>query len=144
MDKVTKTLDKWADTFQDFLKKTCPCLHRLLFSRKSEYKYLKIIFGFIYGLLLGLGFYELILIDLNFTENAAFFVGGIISLMLGFGIAFSSQIRCIALLSIPAFGGKAGRGVLKALVLAFIISGPIANLTSNGKEVASMEGQISF
>lgn len=73
--------------------------------------------------------------DLNFTVYAAFMVEGIICLMLGLGIAFSSQIRCIALLSIPAFCGKAGRGVLKALVLAYIISGPIANLTNNGKEV---------
>lgn len=117
------------------LRKPCSPFRRLLFSRKQEYRTLKIIFGFIYGLLLGLGFYELILVDLNFTENAAFLVGGIICVMLGFGIAFSSQIRCISLLSIPSFCGKAGRGVLKALVLAYIISGPISNLTDNGKEV---------
>lgn len=135
MSNEPKRCDQWAESCCNVLKKGCPCCYKLLFSRKSEYKPLKIIFGFLYGLLLGLGFYELILVDLNFTENAAFIVGGTICLMLGLGIAFSSQIRCIALLSIPAFSGKAGRGVLKALVLAYIISGPIGNLTNNGKEV---------
>lgn len=118
------------------LRKYFPCIYYLLISKKNEHKKLKITIGFIYGLLLGLGFYELILVDLNFTEFAAFAVGGVICLMLGFGIAFSSQIRCISMLAIPSFSGKAGRGVLKALVLAYIISGPIQNLTNNGKEVA--------
>lgn len=135
MSKLATTCEKWGESIQNLMIKSCPFCHRLLFSRKSQYKSLKIFFGFLYGLLLGLGFYELILVDLNFTENAAFLVGGVICLMLAFGIAFSSQIRCISLLSMPAFGGKAGRGVLKALVLAYIISGPIANLTNNGKEV---------
>lgn len=135
MSKLATSCEKWGESLLNLMNKSCPCCYHLMFSRKNEYKSLKITFGFLYGLLLGLGFYELILVDLNFTENAAFLVGGIICLMLGLGIAFSSQIRCISMLSIPAFGGKAGRGVLKALVLAYIISGPIANLTSNGKEV---------
>lgn len=118
------------------LQRYSPCLYYLLLSKKNEHKKLKIILGFIYGFLLGLGFYELIIVDLNFTENAALLVGGIICFMLAFGIAFSSQIRCISMLAIPSFSGKAGRGVLKALVLAYIISGPIQNLTNNGKEVA--------
>lgn len=135
MSKIASTCEKWGESLSNLTKKCSPCCHKLFLSRKSEYKAPKIIFGFLYGLLLGLGFYELILVDLDFTENAAFLVGGLICLMLGFGIAFSSQIRCISMLAIPAFGGKAGRGVLKALVLAYIIAGPIANLTSNGKEV---------
>lgn len=135
MSKLARSCDKCLESCFNLISKACPFCHHLLFSRKNEYRPLKIIFGFLYGVLLGFGFYELILVDLNFTEDAAFIVGGIICLMLGLGIALSSQIRCISLLSIPAFCGKAGRGVLKALVLAYIISGPIANLTSNGKEV---------
>ncbi|KAK5645220.1 hypothetical protein RI129_006520 [Pyrocoelia pectoralis] len=107
------------------------------FIRSSKNKYVpkKRAAGFICGLMLGLAFYELILVDLNFTENAAFIVGGIITLMLSTGIALSSQIRCITLLSFPTFSGRAGRGVLKAMVLAYIISGPIQNLSNNGYEV---------
>lgn len=47
----------------------------------------------------------------------------------------SSQVRCVCLLTIPAFLGRAGRSVLKALVLGYVIAGPIFNLTYNGKEV---------
>lgn len=121
---------------EETIQKHCPVIHNLFFSKKTEHKLLKRCVGFMYGLLLGLGFYELILVDLNFTEYAGLAVGSIICLMLALGIAFSSQIRCISMLAIPSFGGKAGRGVLKAVVLAYIISGPIQNLTSNGKEVA--------
>lgn len=135
MTKLVQRCEICCASFCGRLEESRSPIYRLLFSRKNEYKALKITFGFIYGLLLGLGFYELILVDLNFTENAALLVGGIICLMLGFGIAFSSQIRCISLLAIPSFCGKAGRGILKALVLAYIISGPISNLTNNGKEV---------
>ena len=116
-------------------------LFRQLFtSSKDEYKAHKRVAGFLYGLLLGIGFYELILVDLNFTENVAYFVGSFVCLLLGFGVAFSSQIRCISLLSLANFGGKAGRSVLKALVFAYIISGPVENLTGNGKEIVRVFG----
>lgn len=95
--------------------KYCPPLYYILCTEKNEYKVLKIIIGFLCGIILGLAFYELILVDLNFTENAAFIVGGIICLLLAFGIAFSSQIRCITLLSFPSLAGKAGRGKYRIL-----------------------------
>lgn len=131
---VQKCFDNIQHVYEKILK-YCPPLYHILYSKKGEYTKLKIIIGFFYGLFLGLAFYELIIVDLDFTENVGLIVGGTIALMLACGIATSSQIRCIALLAIPSFGGKAGRGVLKALVLAFIISGPIENLTNNGKEV---------
>ncbi|XP_022909836.1 protein sneaky [Onthophagus taurus] len=129
-----------VDTRANRLERKFRCIHKLFQSEKDEHVALKRVCGFIYGVLLGLGFYELILVDLNFTENAAYLVGGVICLMLGFGIAFSSQIRCISLLSIPNFVGRSGRSVLKALVFAYIISGPIHNLTENGKEVVRVFG----
>lgn len=45
------------------------------------------------------------------------------------------QIRCICLLTVPGFFSGAGRSVLKAMVLGYIIAGPIFNLTYNAKEV---------
>lgn len=74
---------------------------------------MKVICGFLYGLLLALLFYEMILIDLEFTPLATVIVGAIISSMIAFGVAFSMQIRCIALLSFPMFGGQTGRSVLR-------------------------------
>ncbi|KAK2574984.1 hypothetical protein KPH14_008745 [Odynerus spinipes] len=51
------------------------------------------------------------------------------------GCAASIQIRCICILTIPAFFGRSGRSVLRALVLGYIIAGPVFNLTYNAKEV---------
>ncbi|XP_026471869.1 E3 ubiquitin-protein ligase DCST1 [Ctenocephalides felis] len=54
---------------------------------------------------------------------------------MSFGNAHSIQIRCICLLSFLSFCGNSGRTVLKTLVLAYVISGPIQNLATNAKEV---------
>lgn len=129
-----KTAGKYLTDIRKFLKKV-PLLYKLFCTGKHEHKTLKRIAGFIYGIVLGVLFYKFILVDLDFTEDAAFFVTLIICLMLANGIAFSSQIRCITCLTFPSFGGKVGRSVLKAMVVAFIISGPVENLANNGKEV---------
>ncbi|XP_017773927.1 PREDICTED: DC-STAMP domain-containing protein 1 [Nicrophorus vespilloides] len=114
---------------------------KVLFHSKSyEHVKLKRTVGFFYGMLLGFMFYELILVDLDFTEFSSFVMGLIITLMLSFGIAFSTQIRCISMLAMPNFGGQAGRGVLKSLVFAYLLSGPVENLTINGKEVVRVFG----
>ncbi|KAK4875676.1 hypothetical protein RN001_012098 [Aquatica leii] len=116
-------------------KRTLIFLRKLCYGDDDYYVELKRALGFVYGLLLGLAFYELILVDLNFVGNVSLLAGSVISLMLAFGIAFSSQIRCITMLSLPMFGGRAGRGVLKTVVLTYIISGPLQNLSNNGLEV---------
>ncbi|GBP35587.1 E3 ubiquitin-protein ligase DCST1 [Eumeta japonica] len=62
----------------------------------------------------------------------------------GIGNAVSIQVRCISLLTVPMYCGKAGRGILKVLVLTFVIAGsviitasnsPIANMGMNAREV---------
>ncbi|KAJ8920140.1 hypothetical protein NQ315_011799 [Exocentrus adspersus] len=129
-----KRTDKHATALRKLLKKL-PLLHQLFCTEKHQHKCLKRVAGFAYGVFLGVLFHNFILVDLDFTEDAAFFVGSFICLMLGFGYAFSSQIRCITCLTFPNFGGRVGRSVLKALVVAFIIAGPVENLANNGKEV---------
>lgn len=135
MTRFSEKCDNFSDFVKEFLEKQCTFFFKLFCSGKEENTALKIAVGFLYGFLLGLAFYELILVDLNFTENAAYVVGGIISAMLTCGITISSHVRCITLLSVPIFGGRAGRGVLKAIVFAYIIAGPIENLSNNGREV---------
>ncbi|RZC37622.1 DC STAMP domain containing protein, partial [Asbolus verrucosus] len=121
-------------TFKHKLKRSSLILYKVFFS-KNDHRILKKIFSFLFGVLLGVGFYHLILVDLNFTEGASLLMGAVMCLLLGFGNAFSSQIRCITLLTLPSFGGKVGRGVIKTFVVAFILSGPVENITNNGKEV---------
>ncbi|CAH4030336.1 unnamed protein product [Pieris brassicae] len=62
-------------------------------------------------------------------------LGIIISVCLGIGNTISIQIRCISVLLLPMYCGKAGRGILKAFVLAYVVAGPITNMAFNAKEV---------
>ncbi|XP_063830958.1 protein sneaky-like [Ostrinia nubilalis] len=56
-------------------------------------------------------------------------------LVLGIGNLVCEQLRCISLLTLPMYCGKPGRGVLKAVVLTYVIAGPITNMGLNAKEV---------
>ncbi|KPJ09568.1 DC-STAMP domain-containing protein 1 [Papilio machaon] len=56
-------------------------------------------------------------------------------------------MRCISLLMLPMYCGKAGRGVLKAVVLTYVIAGPITNMGYNAKEVVRVfacSAQLSY
>ncbi|XP_060528323.1 protein sneaky [Cylas formicarius] len=119
---------------QGFCRKLPP-LYRLFCTPEKENRILKCVTGLISGFLLGIIFYRYVLSELSFTEEIAFGLSLSICVLLACGIAFSTQVRCITLLTFPIFGGKVGRGILKALVLTFIISGPIENMANNGREV---------
>lgn len=41
----------------------------------------------------------------------------------GLGNAVAIQVRCISLLLFPMYCGKPGRGVLKAVVLTYVVAG---------------------
>lgn len=123
-----------CNLFETKLKRSSHTLHNVIYSKKKN-PCLKALFSFIFGVILGIGFYYLILVDLNFAEGASFCMGVLMCLFLGIGNASSAQIRCITLLTLPTFSGKIGRGVIKAFALAFILSGPVENMSNNGKEV---------
>ncbi|XP_049876714.1 protein sneaky [Pectinophora gossypiella] len=70
-----------------------------------------------------------------------------LSLILAIGNASCRQLRCISMLAIPMYCGKPGRGVLKAVVLTYVIAGPITNLGLNAREVVrvfSCSTQLSY
>ncbi|XP_071447945.1 protein sneaky [Hetaerina americana] len=106
-----------------------------LFDCCSKFRIVKIFVGFKFGVLLGVGIHELVLADLDFGDSWSAWIGLILCLLLGVGNAVSAQIQCISLLTLPSICGRAGRSALKALVLTFILAGPIKNLTTNAHEV---------
>ncbi|XP_044013553.1 protein sneaky, partial [Aphidius gifuensis] len=115
--------------------KLCPKLYHICFDPIGEHKKIRSLFGFFLGLILSIIFYITIIIDLEFDKYTTLVLGGIVIIMLSIGCASSIQVRCISILTIPVFFGRAGRAMLKALVLGYVIAGPIFNLTYNGKEV---------
>lgn len=56
-------------------------------------------------------------------------------IFLGCGHAFSKQMRCMSSLCLMGFLGKAGRRMLKAIVLSCVLTGPINNISLNAREV---------
>lgn len=98
------------------INKLCPCFWKVCFGREDENKVSRTICSFLYGLLLGLLFYELILMDLDIPPLYTVIIGTVIAGMISVGIAVSRQIRCIALLSFPTLGGRAGRSMLRVSI----------------------------
>ncbi|KAG8228538.1 hypothetical protein J437_LFUL008995 [Ladona fulva] len=82
--------------------------------------------------------FELVLVDLEFESNVSFWLGLTVCLILAVGNAFSIQILCISFLTLPSICGRAGRSALKALIITFILAGPIKNLSINAWEVIDM------
>ncbi|KAJ9586230.1 hypothetical protein L9F63_020139, partial [Diploptera punctata] len=115
--------------------KVLKCVCPLLYSRPDEYRILKLFAGFFYGIILGLALYELILVDLSFTPLTCYVLGGSLCLIISIGTAVSMQARCISLLAVFSFCGKAGQGVLKGIILAYVIAGPITNIIMNTQQV---------
>ncbi|XP_045777917.1 protein sneaky isoform X1 [Maniola jurtina] len=105
-----------------------------MFSNCYEKKLVKSLLGFLAGFALGQCYYILFLKDISFLGDG-YFIGLILSILLGVCNAVSIQVQCISLLLLPMYCGKAGRGVLKAVVLTYVVAGPITNMGLNAKEV---------
>jgi len=73
--------------------------------------------------------------DSGFGAELQVILGLAMCVFLGVGNGASTAFRCWALLSVPSFFGKAGRHVLRALVLTLLIAGPLGNMGANGREV---------
>ncbi|XP_012231524.1 protein sneaky [Linepithema humile] len=123
---------------RDFLKyylKKCPTLFHICYDPIGTHRKARTFIGFLFGLVAAVVLYEGIIVDLQFDAYTSISLGAILVVMLSIGCASSIQVRCICLLTIPTFLGRSGRNVLRALVLGYVIAGPIFNLTYNGKEV---------
>ncbi|XP_011163830.1 protein sneaky [Solenopsis invicta] len=123
---------------RDFLKyylKKCPSLFHICYDPIGTHRKARAFIGFLFGFVAAVVLYEGIIVDLQFDTYTSISLGAILVAMLSIGCASSIQVRCICLLTIPTFLGRSGRNVLRALVLGYVIAGPIFNLTYNGKEV---------
>uniref|UniRef100_A0A182N7W5 Dendritic cell-specific transmembrane protein-like domain-containing protein n=1 Tax=Anopheles dirus TaxID=7168 RepID=A0A182N7W5_9DIPT len=118
------------------LQRNYPTPYQLLVGRKRNDLLLpRVILLALYGLLVGALFYRLVLVNLDLPDAVLFYLGLAVALALGFGCAFSTQVRCVCALCWMGFFGKAGRNLLKTVTLTLILLGPIENMTLNGKEV---------
>ncbi|XP_035791120.1 protein sneaky-like isoform X2 [Anopheles albimanus] len=125
-------LDLWAS-----FRRIFPVPYQLLIGAKTrEHLVLRVLLLTLYGLLLGILFHQLVLVNLDLPATVKFYIGLAVALALGLGCALSLQVRCIGTLCLTGFLGRAGRNVLKTLTITLVLAGPIGNMVLNGKEVA--------
>lgn len=114
-----------------------PFLNDLIHNSPSEHKHVKRLILFIYGAFVGLIFYHSIDF-IGLPKRYHKILVGITCMTCGNICMMSIQFRCISILvCIEAFG-KTGRNLIKTLIIALVISGPIHNIIENSKEVVQV------
>lgn len=115
--------------------KRFPSLKNLIYDSETHYFLRKLVL-FIFGILVGWMLYGLVLLPITLIPQKLLIYFGAVSVtLLGLGCAFSIQVRCISILILLGFCGKAGRSVLRTIIFTFILVGPIDNIIVNTKEV---------
>ncbi|XP_021204373.1 protein sneaky [Bombyx mori] len=134
------TLLGFIKACSDKIFQYCPFLQKVIFSKPNEYKILKHILSFFSGFVVGQVYYVYLLKNCFFNETLGLAFALMLSTVIGICCATSCQVRCVLLLCVPMYCGKVGRGVLKAIILTYIVAGPITNMGLNAKEVVRVFG----
>lgn len=107
--------------------------HEIIYGTSSSFA--KKFIAFVYGLFIGLIFYYSIIRFIGFSGKYSHFVILITCVSSAFLCLFSTQFCCISVLMWLSALGKAGRSLIKTIIIALVLSGPIHNIVSNTKEV---------
>ena len=114
-------------------------------SKPSKYRSLKAALGFLSGLLFVTSLFVLFYFsrylfekreEVESPDNWNYIVGALFAFLLAVGLTLSVAIRCIIVLMIPALFTTRGRGVLFAIILQLLITGPVQNMTENAKLIS--------
>lgn len=89
------------------------------------------LFGFVGGLFLSYIIFFVMITQMNYSLIRATWIASILSVILTLGLAFSQQVQCITLLTLPQFFSKRGRALLMAYIFVITLSGPMKNATRN-------------
>ncbi|XP_018570719.1 DC-STAMP domain-containing protein 2-like [Anoplophora glabripennis] len=120
-----------------FLKKMLGCFffekfcYTLRHDGSCENYTLKSIAGFVSGFVLTYIFFMFCMFQLNFTLPTATIFCSILGCILMLGLAFSTKVRCVVLLTLPQFFSQKGRQALLAYAFILAISGPAWNMLNN-------------
>ncbi|XP_057651832.1 DC-STAMP domain-containing protein 2-like [Diorhabda carinulata] len=113
----------------------CCCCKKFCFNLKhsgSVQNYVfKSIVGFFGGLFLTYILFMFFIFQLNLTFSTATIICSILGCILVNGLAFSSKVRCVVLLTLPHFFSERGRQLLVAYALILVVSGPVKNILNN-------------
>ncbi|XP_013099988.2 protein sneaky [Stomoxys calcitrans] len=119
-----------------FLKEKCRPFYCILYGRRKDtWKKTRYISSALVGAFCACLICKIFFTSLAVPKKHEHFVLIIVILVVGFGFVFTDGVKCVVFLIFIALLGKSGRGFLRALCFAFVIAGPIENLSSNAGEI---------
>ncbi|XP_071942429.1 DC-STAMP domain-containing protein 2-like [Antedon mediterranea] len=96
-----------------------------------EYEAISNVIGFITGCFMVYIFYYIFVFGKDYEPYFALAVTTVMGGVMSFGMAFSKDVRCIVLLTVPQLFSSKGRSILMAYGFLLVMAGPMANLTEN-------------
>ena len=109
----------------------------LFHTGREENKRMKAVFGAISGLAIGGLLFILLYYSFEYSGIVAVVLASVSTIFICIGLAFFPTCRCILALVFPNFSTGKGRAVLLSIIFAGMLSGPIINITHNGKETGN-------
>lgn len=70
----------------------CPTFYAVCYDPPGRHKKSRAVIGFFLGLILGVFFYEVVIVDLQFSPYTSLALGAVVITMLAFGCASSIQV----------------------------------------------------
>ncbi|XP_060569051.1 E3 ubiquitin-protein ligase DCST1-like [Ruditapes philippinarum] len=119
-------------------KKSCFLVRPLVkffTSEPEQYHTWKMFIGFPFGAILGYGLYRLVILPMDLGEDTRQLLGAVLVFGISAGFSLSVHFRCVCLLLVPTFMGKAGRSYLGAFAMVFLIAGPVENIVDNAQDI---------
>lgn len=120
------------------LKRYLPLLEKFIFGPDDACLFPRTIFLYFYGTFLGYMLWKYFLLQIPFIPTHVTILTVVIMTSFGALSAVSRKFRCITSLSLISFCGKSGRSLLRAIVVAFLIAGPLNNILINAREVVKV------
>ncbi|XP_060602084.1 DC-STAMP domain-containing protein 2-like, partial [Ruditapes philippinarum] len=106
-------------------------------SGREENKRMKAVFGVFSGVAVGSLIFVLLYCNFEYSGIVAGTVASVSTIFICIGLAFFPTCRCIMALVFPNFTTGKGRTLLLSVIFAGMLTGPILNITHNGKEIGN-------
>ncbi|XP_061178218.1 DC-STAMP domain-containing protein 2-like [Saccostrea echinata] len=105
-----------------------------------ENPYLSGVYGAVGGILAGGALLGILWYFYGIAFFLSVYIAGPITVVLLIAMSLSVACRCIVCILVPEILGKYGRWVLYTLLLAVLVSGPVANISTNMERMSNSMG----
>lgn len=135
---VVEVVIYFKNKIVNIIKNNVPLLNKLIWGPDEVCLFPRTIFLYFYGIFLGYMLWKYFLLQIPFIAKHVTIFAIIIMTFFGSLSVISKAFRCITSLTLISLCGKSGRSLLRAIIIAFLISGPLNNILINAREVVKV------